>query len=180
MKDQIAVGISAPLQNGLGLFDPLHAVSPGPALGLACLGTAKAGMKRLFHVPRWSPDGLGPLCTPAIRHSRRTILESPILTACLLAQALISLVWLALPNDACECSNVLTIPSNSSAIPKLRLSGWLHCREGSRPLIVSFVAHQPPASLEYLWRNTGLSRLTTPSSHRRDFMSQLKTAVTSV
>src|ERR1051326_3229128 len=42
-RDQIDVGISARLQGGFGLFDPLHAVSPGPALRLACLGTAKAG-----------------------------------------------------------------------------------------------------------------------------------------
>ncbi len=42
-KDQIDLGISARLQSGLGLFDPLHAVSPGPALRSACLGTAKAG-----------------------------------------------------------------------------------------------------------------------------------------
>src|SRR6266566_3680709 len=42
-NDQIDVGISGPLQTGLGLFDPLHAVSPGPALRLACLGTTKAG-----------------------------------------------------------------------------------------------------------------------------------------
>jgi hypothetical protein len=43
-KDQIDVGLSDPLQVGLGLFDPLHAVSPGPALRSACLGTAKAGI----------------------------------------------------------------------------------------------------------------------------------------
>jgi len=42
-KDQIDVGVSDPLQTGFGLFDPLHAVSPGPALRSACLGTAKAG-----------------------------------------------------------------------------------------------------------------------------------------
>jgi len=42
-KDQIDVGISCPLQTGIGLFDPLHAVSPGPALRSACLGTTKAG-----------------------------------------------------------------------------------------------------------------------------------------
>jgi len=44
-RDQIDVGLSARLQSGLGLFDPLHAVSPGPALRLACLGPAKAGKK---------------------------------------------------------------------------------------------------------------------------------------
>src|SRR5438552_17852395 len=42
-RDQIDVGVSAPLQSGLGLFDPLHAVSPGSALRWTCLGPAKAG-----------------------------------------------------------------------------------------------------------------------------------------
>src|SRR5439155_3175798 len=103
---------------GLGLFDPLHAVSPGPALRLACPGPARAGhSQRLFHVPGLSPDGLGPLCTPAVRHSRRATLESPNLTAYLLVQALISLVWLVLCDDACECSINLTIPSDSSVAP---------------------------------------------------------------
>ncbi len=41
-RDQIDVGISDPLQTGLGFFDPLHAVSPGPALRSACLGRTKA------------------------------------------------------------------------------------------------------------------------------------------
>jgi len=31
-RDQIDVGISDPLQTGLGLFDPLNAASPGLAL----------------------------------------------------------------------------------------------------------------------------------------------------
>jgi hypothetical protein len=43
-RDQIDVGISGRLQTGLGFFDPLIAASPGLALRLACLGTAKAGM----------------------------------------------------------------------------------------------------------------------------------------
>src|SRR5213593_271841 len=34
-----------------------------------------------------------------------------------LAQALISLVWLVLGDDACECSINLTIPSDSSVAP---------------------------------------------------------------
>jgi hypothetical protein len=103
-RDQIDVGVSDPLQTGLGLFDPLHAVSPQPALRLACLGTAKAGYaQRLFHVLGLSRGGLGPLCTPAVHHSRRATFESPNLTAYLLVQALISLVWLVLCDDACEC-----------------------------------------------------------------------------
>src|SRR5439155_16189777 len=100
-KDQIDVGVSDPLQTGFGLFDPLHAVSPGPALRSACLGSTKAGHpKGLFHVPDLSRDGLGPLCTPAVQRSRRARLESPNLTAYLFVQALISLVWLVLCDDA--------------------------------------------------------------------------------
>ena len=37
--------------------------------------------RQRFHVPGLSQDGLGPLCTPAVRHSRRATLESPNLTA---------------------------------------------------------------------------------------------------
>ena len=159
MEDQIDVGISAPLQSGLGLFDPLNAVSPGPALRLACL-ERQGGIdsKRLFHVPRLSRDGLGPLCTPAVRHSRRATLESPNLTACLLAQALNSLVWLVLYDDACECLISLTLPSDSSAAPGLRLPGWLHCLGGFRPLAVACAARQTPAPIEYLLRKAGLSQ----------------------
>jgi len=41
-RDQIDVGVSDPLQSGVGFFEPLNAASPGLALRLACLGTAKA------------------------------------------------------------------------------------------------------------------------------------------
>ena len=104
-RDQIDVGVSAPLQSGLGLFDPLHAVSPWACLAVGLPWTGQGGIhsQRLFHVPVLSWDGLGPLCTPAVRHSRRATLESPSLTAYLLVQALISLVWLVLCDDACEC-----------------------------------------------------------------------------
>jgi hypothetical protein len=40
-------------------------------------------------------------------------------------------------DDACECSISLTVPSNSSAAPGLRLPGWLHCREGFTPWTVA-------------------------------------------
>jgi len=80
-RDQIDVGISDPLQTGVGLFDPLIAASPGLALRLACLGTAKAGWLAAFPRSTWSRDGLGPLYTPAVQHSRRTKSQSPNLTA---------------------------------------------------------------------------------------------------
>ena len=81
MKDPIDVGLSGPLQTGFYFFDHLHAASPGPALRLACLATGQAGYPRLFHVPHSPRDGLGPLCTPAVRHSRRATLDGPTLTA---------------------------------------------------------------------------------------------------
>ena len=81
MKDPIDVSLSDPLQTGLGFFDPLHAASPEPALRLACLETVQAGYPRLFHVPHSPRHGLGPLGTPAVRHSRRVTLDGPSLTA---------------------------------------------------------------------------------------------------
>jgi len=117
-RDQIDVGLSGPLQTG---FACSILSMPSP-LGLPCGRLAlepprRDNSKRLFHVPDLSRGGLGPLCTPAVRHSRRATLESPNLTAYLLVQALISLVWLVLCDDACECSHVLTIPSDSSVAP---------------------------------------------------------------
>jgi hypothetical protein len=53
-------------------------------LGLPCGGPAlvrtRARCWRLFHVPRRSQEGLGPLYTPGVRHSRRTNGQSPNLT----------------------------------------------------------------------------------------------------
>jgi len=125
MKDQIDVGVSTRLQSGFSLFDPLNAVVPWAclAVGLPWKQPRRDDFQRLFHVPHLPQDGLGPLLTPAVQRSRRATLESPILTACLLAQALNSLVWLDLGDDACECLINLTIPSDSSAGPRLRLPG---------------------------------------------------------
>ena len=104
LEDQIDVGLSARLEGGLGFFDPLHAVSSGLPCGwLALEQPRRDDTQRLFHVPSLSQDGLGPLCTPAVPHWRRATLESPNLTAYLLVQALISLVWIVLVDDACEC-----------------------------------------------------------------------------
>jgi len=66
---------------------------------------------------------------------------------------------------------VLTMSSNSSASPGLRLPGWLHCPEGFRP---HNTARWAPASVEYLWRNTGLNQeLFMLSSGTSNFMSRL-------
>src|SRR5205814_7551384 len=84
-------GISDPLQTGLGLFDPLHAVSPAPALRSVCLGTAKAGStETAFPCSASTTDGLGPHCTPAVQRSRRATLETPNLTACHFVSAVTS------------------------------------------------------------------------------------------
>ena len=78
--------------------------------------------QRLFHVPRSSQDGLGPLCTPAVQHSRWATLESPNLTAYHFGPSLDQPRWLVLGDDACECLINLTIPSDSSADTRIEAS----------------------------------------------------------
>ena len=73
---------------------------PRLAVGAATKGVARSGSVSMFCI-RYRMD-LGPLCTPAVYESRRATLEGPDWTACLLAQALTSLVWLVLGDDACE------------------------------------------------------------------------------
>src|SRR6266571_8997170 len=77
-------------------------------------------------------------------------------------------------DDACECLRILTIPSDSSAAPGLRLPGWLHCQEGFRPWTVAF---PPPVQRLLPWNTCrerqGLVRFPTLSSGECDFMSQL-------
>ena len=52
----------------------------------------------------------------------------------------------------------------------MRLPGWLHCPEGSRP---PDAARRAPASVEYLWRNTGLDyELFISSSEHCNFTSR--------
>jgi len=96
-------------------------------LGLPCgrLALEQPGRdetQRLFHVPRSSQDGLGPLCTPAVRHSRRTIVKSPNLTAYHFGPSLDQPRWLVLGDDACECLISLTVPSDSSADTRIEAS----------------------------------------------------------
>ena len=99
-----------------------------------------------------------------------------------LAPALISLVWLVVRHDAYERSISLTLSSNSSASPGLRLPGLLHFREGSTPLAV--VAIQPPPVRRMLPWNTcgdtqGLVRTSVqPSSIDCNFMSRLTIQLT--
>ena len=77
-------------------------------------------------------------------------------------------------DDACECLISLTVPSDSSAAPGLRLPGWLHCREGFRPWTVAL---PPPVQRLLPWNTCrerqGLVRLPMLSSDECDFMSQL-------
>jgi len=73
------------------------------AVGLPWNSQGGVNFQRLFHVPRSSQDGLGPLSTPAVRHSRRATLESPNLTAYHFGPSLDQPRWLVLGDDACEC-----------------------------------------------------------------------------
>jgi hypothetical protein len=74
IQDRIDVGVSDPLQTGLGFFDPRSSPCRLPwaclAVGLPWNSQGGINFQRLFHIPRSSQDGLGPLCTPAVLHSR--------------------------------------------------------------------------------------------------------------
>src|SRR5437763_1375167 len=66
---------------------------------------------------------------------------------------------------------VLTMSSDSSAPPGLRLPGLLHCPGGFRPKSATRLA---PTPVEYLRRNAGLNHeLFILSSGHCDFMSRL-------
>ena len=79
-RDQTDVGISGALHTGVGFFGHLNAASATRPCGWG--GHDRRGPdQQRFHVPRSPQDGLGPLCTPAVHHSRRTIVKSPNLTA---------------------------------------------------------------------------------------------------
>jgi hypothetical protein len=154
---------------GISFFGPPNAVPPDPPYGEA-FPVAPGRGSQLFHVLYCSRDDLGSPYTPAVRHSRRATLENPNLTACLLAQAFQSL-WLVYFYGAYKRSFSLTMSSNSSAPPDLRLPGSLHCPGGFRPRDATRPA---PAPIEYLWRNTGLNHeLSILSSKQFNFMSHI-------
>src|SRR3954454_12064303 len=65
---------------------------------------------------------------------------------------------------------VLTMSSDSSSPPDLRLPGLLHCRGGFRP---GHATRAAPAPVEYLRRNAGLNQeLSMLSSEHCNFMSR--------
>ena len=102
MNDLTDVGISGALHTGVGFFGPLHAASATLPCGWG--GHERRGPDRQrFHVLHSLRDGFrSALYTGSPIGQRRATLENPSQTARLLAQALISLVWLVLSDDACE------------------------------------------------------------------------------
>lgn len=102
ISDQTDVGISDALHSGIGFFGHPNAAAPDPPCGEVCSArTGRAHSVSMFH-NNYHKDDLGPLSTPAMRHSRRVIQQNPNLTAYLLVQALNSLLWLVTHHDAWE------------------------------------------------------------------------------
>ena len=96
------MGISDPLQTGLGFFGHLNAASATLPCGWGDHDRRGPEQQR-FHVLHSIRDGFrSALYTGSRVGQRGVMLEDPNQTACLLAQALISLVWLDSFNDACE------------------------------------------------------------------------------
>ena len=103
MNHLTEVGISAALHTGVGFLGHLHAVSATLPCGWGDHEQRGPENGQRFHVLHSLQDGFRSALYTGSRvgHCRAT-LENPNQTACLLAQALISLVWLVLGDDACE------------------------------------------------------------------------------
>ena len=97
------MGISGALHTGLGFFGHLHAASATRPCGWG--GHEQRGPEQQrFHVLHSIRDGFrSALYTDSHMGQRRVTLEHSSQTVRLLAQALTSLVWLVLDDDACEC-----------------------------------------------------------------------------
>ena len=115
-----------------------------------------------FHVLHSIPEDLGPLCyTGSPVSSRRATLRTRTRLRAILAPALNSLVWLVPRHDAYKRSVRLTMSSDSSSAPGLRLPGLttlpgrLHTSGSSGH---SATARQTHASVEYLRRHAGLGQ----------------------
>jgi hypothetical protein len=84
---------------------------------------------------------------------------------------------MALSRSRClKAFNSLTISSDSSARPALRLPGLLHYREGFIPLTVAPTPGQPARRMlpwNTCGHTQGLVRIAPPSSAECNFMSQL-------
>ena len=107
MNDLTDVGISGALHAGVGFFGLLNAASATLPCGWGGHERRGPDHSQRFHVPHSLRDGFrSAMYTGSLIGQRRATLENPSQTACLLAQALNSLVWLVLGDDACERSMV--------------------------------------------------------------------------
>ena len=125
---------------------------PCLAVGAATNSVARRYSVSMFCI-RYGMD-LGLLCyTGSPVSARRATLESPDSTACLLAPALNSLVWLVALLRCLRAFTSLTMSSDSSASPGIEaarlatLPGRLHTPDSSSH---PATARQTHASVEYL------------------------------
>ena len=160
-RDLTDVGISGALHTGLGFFGLLHAASASLPCGWG--GHERRGPEiQRFHVLHAIQEGLGLLCyTGSSVSARRATLDDPDSTACLLAPALNSLVWLGSLSRCLRAFTDLTLSSDSSASPGVEaarfatLPGRLQTSDSSD---LSATARPTPASVEYLRAHAGLGQ----------------------
>src|SRR5437667_7887417 len=161
MPDLTDVGISGALHTGLGFFGLLNAASAPLPCGWG--GHERRGPEQQpFHVLHSIREDLGPLCyTGSSVSVRRATLDDPDSTACLLAPALNSLVWLGSLSRCLRAFSSLTMFSDSSASPGVEaarfatLPGRLHTPNSSPDC---GTARQTHASVEYLRTHAGLGQ----------------------
>ena len=117
MPDLTDVGISGALHAGVGFFGLLNAASATLPCGWGDHERRGPDRQR-FHVLHSLRDGFrSALYTGSHSSQRRATLENPNRTACLLAQALISLFGLFSLTMLTSIYLVLTMSSHSSAPP---------------------------------------------------------------
>ena len=174
------VGISGPLQTGLGFFGLLNAVSASLPYGWGGHQSRGPEQQR-FHVLHSIQDGFRSalLHRGSLWSSRRVTLDNPDSTACPFGWSLNQ------PRMApCSYSAYERLVSFDPVLrlwlsPGLRLPGLIHFREGSTPLAVA--ATQPlPVRRMLPWNTCGdtqglVRTFIQPSSIECNFMSQLTT-----
>lgn len=97
------MGLSGALYTGIGFFDPLNAAPLDTPCGDVCPVARPGEVSSVSMFRNDYFDDLGPLFTPAVfERSRWVTTAHPNQLLTFLVQALNSLLWLVMSNDACE------------------------------------------------------------------------------
>ena len=166
------MGLSGALHPGISFFGLLNAAPASPPCGWG--GHEPRGPERQrFHVLRSIRVGLGlPCYTGSAMSVRRATLDNPDSTARRFGPSLEQPLVAGLLSRCLRAFTGLTLSTNSSASPGLRLPGLLHYREGFRPRAV-VVTGPPPARRLLPWSTCGHTQGLVRTNPARQYRMQL-------